>query len=141
MFAWAAMCSVILVPYILGLFWKKGTAKGALISGIIGLSVAVIQYIFFYGGGHALWFGSYPTALLGNPLEKLHPFLASIPFSIILFIVVSLIDKDGQLPKEFLDTIFKAMQEEESLIEETEYKEPSTKDTKGEVGKDESRLY
>lgn len=141
MFAWAAMCSVILVPYILGLFWKKGTAKGALISGIIGLTVAVVQYVFFYGGGHALWFGSYPELLLGNPFEKIHPFLASIPFSIILFIVVSLIDKDGALPKEFLDTIFKVMQEEESLIEETEYKEPSTKDTKGEVGKDESRLY
>jgi SSS family solute:Na+ symporter len=141
MFAWAAMCSVIMVPYILGLFWRKGTAKAALISGAIGLTVAVVQYVFLYGGGHALWFGNYPSAWLGNPLEKLHPFLASIPFSIILFIVISIIDKEGAPPKEFLDKIFTVMEEEEPLIEETEYKEPSTKDTKGEVGKDESRLY
>jgi Na+/proline symporter len=119
MFAWAAMCSVILVPYILGLFWRKGTGKAALISGLIGLTVAIVQYVFFYAGGHALWFGNYPSILLGNPVEKVHPFLASIPVSLILFIIISLIDKEGVPRKEFLDKIFQVMKEEEPIIPKT----------------------
>lgn len=138
MFAWAAMGSVILVPYVLGLFWKKGTGKAAFWSGVISLIVAVLHYFLFYGGGHYFWAQGalYPDFLLqisqiewlqitikGIPLplsitlEGMQPFILAVPLSLVLFIAFSLLDKEGAPPKEFLDKIFSAMKEEEAIIE------------------------
>lgn len=136
MFAWAAMCSVILVPYIMGLFWKKGTGKAAFWSGLIGLIFAVIQFFCFYAKGRSLWFGLYPEILgeiasiplatidiLGFTeftvsLAYLHPFLVGPPISLVLFIIISYFDKDGAPPKEYLKELFTAMKEEETIIEQ-----------------------
>jgi len=156
MFAWAAMGSVILIPYILGLFWKKGTGKAAVYSGIVSLIVSIVHYFLFYAGGHAFWFGNYPE-VLGNiasiewvklelfgiassisiSLEAAHPFLICIPLSFVLFVILSLRDKDGAPPKEFLNEIFSAMKEENALVD-TDIKVPSGKDTP-DVSRD--RLY
>jgi len=136
MFAWAAMCSVILVPYVLGLFWKKGTGKAAFWSGLIGLIFAVIQFFFFYAKGQSLWFGLYPDFLgeiasipfatidlLGFTeftvsLAYLHPFLVGPPISLVLFIIISYFDKEGVPTNEYLSEIFSAMKEEETIIEQ-----------------------
>jgi len=53
MFAWAAMASVILVPYTVGLFWKKATAKAVLISGAIALFTALFWKMGVVGMGAA----------------------------------------------------------------------------------------
>ncbi|MBD3212922.1 MAG: hypothetical protein GF311_09970 [Candidatus Lokiarchaeota archaeon] len=135
MFAWAAMGSVILVPYVLGLFWKKGTGKAALYSGIIALTVSILHYFLFYTGGHYFWGGDdwenfYPDFLLTIAqfdlfgrilpfpisLETMHPFLTCIPVSLVLFVLFSKLDKDGVPPKEFLDKVFSAMREQETLL-------------------------
>ncbi len=135
MFAWAAMCSTILIPYGLGLYWKKGTGRAAFWSGIIAITFAIIQYVFFYAGGNGLWMGNYPAALktfAWNPIITLdiigipndivlapatiHPFFVGVPISFILFIVFSLLDKEGAPPEEFLEKTFIAMKEEETII-------------------------
>lgn len=132
MFAWAAMGSVILVPYILGLFWRGGTGKAALYGGLISLAVAVLQYFLFYAGGHYFWGGGalYPEILqtiaefdlafgllpFAISLESIHPFILCIPVSLVLFVGFSLMDEDGAPPKKFLDEVFSAMKEEETLI-------------------------
>ncbi|TXT63843.1 MAG: putative SSS sodium solute transporter superfamily [Promethearchaeota archaeon] len=156
MFAWAAMGSVILVPYILGLFWRKATGKAAVYSGLIALTISILHYFLFYQGGHAFWFGNYPDALgniasiewmrlelfgVASPiaftLEAAHPFILCIPVSLVLFVIFSWRDKDGAPPKEFLNEIFSVMKEEEALPE-TELNIPSGKDSP-EVSRD--RLY
>ena len=65
-----------LVPFVGGLFWKKGTAKGALISSIVGLVLVLLSLCNIYS----------------LPNMDLMP----IGVAIIVYVVVSLVDKEGQ---------------------------------------------
>lgn len=65
-----------LVPFVGGLFWKKGTARGAVVSSMVGLVLVILSL----------------TNILALPLLDLTP----IAVAIVIYIVVSLTDKEGQ---------------------------------------------
>lgn len=65
-----------LVPFVGGLFWKKGTAKGAVVSSVVGLVLVVLSL----------------TKILVLPLLDLTP----IAVAVVVYVVVSLLDKEGQ---------------------------------------------
>ncbi|OYD15644.1 hypothetical protein CH330_05275 [candidate division WOR-3 bacterium JGI_Cruoil_03_51_56] len=70
-FAWAAIASTTLWPYVLGLYWRRATRAGTLASMISGCIVSLV------------WMA------LGNPFG-IHGFIPGIIISLILYIVVSL---------------------------------------------------
>ena len=65
-----------LVPFIGGLFWKKGTAKGAVASSVVGLILVTLSL----------------TKILVLPLLDLTP----IVIAVVIYVIVSLLDKEGQ---------------------------------------------
>lgn len=65
-----------LVPFVGGLFWKKGTARGAVVSSVVGLVLVVLSL----------------TKILVLPLLDLTP----IAIAVVVYVVVSLLDKEGQ---------------------------------------------
>ena len=65
-----------LVPFVGGLFWKKGTARGAVVSSVVGLVLVVLSL----------------TNILVLPLLDLTP----IAVAVVVYVVVSLLDKEGQ---------------------------------------------
>ena len=65
-----------LVPFIGGLFWKHGTAKGALASSVIGLILVTLSL----------------TKLLVLPLLDFTPIIIAV----VVYVIVSLLDKEGQ---------------------------------------------
>ena len=69
-----------LVPFIGGLFWKRGTARGAVASSIVGLVLVILSM----------------TKILVLPLLDLTP----IAIAIVVYVVVSLTDKSGQKTKK-----------------------------------------
>lgn len=70
-FAWAAIASTTLWPYVLGLYWRRGTRGGAVVSMVGGCATALI------------W------EAVGRPLG-LHGFIPGITTSLLLFLSVSL---------------------------------------------------
>ena len=65
-----------LVPFVGGLFWKKGTARGAVVSSVVGLVLVVLSL----------------TKILVLPLLDLTP----IAIAVVVYVVVCLLDKEGQ---------------------------------------------
>ena len=65
-----------LVPFVGGLFWKKGTARGAVVSSVVGLVLVVLSL----------------TKILVLPQLDLTP----IAITVVVYVVVSLLDKEGQ---------------------------------------------
>ncbi|TFG04309.1 MAG: hypothetical protein EU539_11030 [Promethearchaeota archaeon] len=128
MFAWSAMAAVILVPYVFGLFWEKGTAKAALYSGVIALIAAISWklcmrgYDVFYAIGGAgglrlygLLFGaarSVPimnTPWLSFAIGDIHEFIISQVAAVVAFPVISKLTQDSKPSDEFLKEIFGVM--------------------------------
>ncbi|MHA1149520.1 MAG: sodium:solute symporter family protein [Promethearchaeota archaeon] len=123
MFAWSAMAAVILIPYVFGLFWKGGTAKAALYSGVVALVVSILWKVLLRGA--SLWammgldWASVmgPTAaisiwkfgMFNLTLGSIHEFIISQVVALIAFPVISLLTKDSKPSSEFLDKIFSVM--------------------------------
>nr|MDO8114968.1 hypothetical protein [Candidatus Sigynarchaeota archaeon] len=128
MFSWASLNAFTLVPLIAGLYWKGGTKRAALISGLIALGVAITWFMMFnpkwttYG----LPFIAYkPSTVIypGQPVQipilitpwfsakpgDIHEFIVSQLVAIPAFFIISKIDKKGKPDRAFLDGIFKFM--------------------------------
>ncbi|NMC06610.1 MAG: hypothetical protein GYA24_15440 [Candidatus Lokiarchaeota archaeon] len=127
MFAWSAIASAVLVPYVFGLFWKRGTAKAAWISGIVGLVTAILWWFIFRFSNPAveLVFHDLRAVTLlatpfkitlgdfykiagdpASPMSKagIHEFLVSQAVAIVVFVIVSLRTKAPR--SEFVAAIF-----------------------------------
>ena len=65
-----------LVPFVGGLFWKRGTARGAVVSSVVGLVLVILSL----------------TKILVLPLLDLTP----VVIALVIYVVVSLLDKEGQ---------------------------------------------
>ncbi|MHA1890910.1 MAG: sodium:solute symporter family transporter, partial [Promethearchaeota archaeon] len=108
MFAWSAMASTVLIPLVFGLFWKKGTAKAAWISGIAALVTAVLWWLLFKYPGAADVFAPLRVTLFTDPfpfsLGSIHEFIMSQVVALIVFPIVSL--KTTPPETEFVDKIF-----------------------------------
>ena len=74
MYTFCAACCF--APFIGGLFWKHGTAKGALASSVIGLILVTLSL----------------TKLLVLPLLDFTPIIIAV----VVYVIVSLLDKEGQ---------------------------------------------
>lgn len=70
-FAWAAIASTTLWPYVLGLYWRRPTREGTVASMIGGCAVSLV------------WMA------VGNPFG-VHGFIPGIVVSLVLFLAVSL---------------------------------------------------
>ncbi|MHA1339488.1 MAG: hypothetical protein ACTSRZ_05045 [Promethearchaeota archaeon] len=118
MFAWAALASTTLVPYIYGLYWKKGTAKAAMITGAICLALAVFWKVGVRGLSGIMdpfmpdsfrnWgftIGSMSITMAGT-----HEFIVSQVVAVIIFPIISLITKKSQ-DFEKVNELFKQMKE------------------------------
>ncbi|MHA1427526.1 MAG: sodium:solute symporter family transporter [Candidatus Helarchaeota archaeon] len=118
MFSWAALNAFTLIPYVAGLFWKGGTKKAALWSGIIAMSVAVFWFLFVRGGVHGIAapFHDIPlftTARMGTiTLGSIHEFIMSQIVAIPSFFIISLLDKKNKPDKQFLDELFDYIKED-----------------------------
>ena len=159
MFAWAAMASTILVPYVFGLFWKGGTSKAAIWSGAVALISAVLWFILFRGG-QQFWgaFGlTYPVDTLGKAagfqllsfkfldlypvtitVGSIHEFIVSQVAAVIAFPLISHFTKGSRPAKEFLNEIFAVMsqKEEEEVVPSSDI--PSPKKVKKEFKESEA---
>ncbi len=71
-FAWAAIASTTLWPYVLGLYWRRPNRAGTLASMIGGCAVALVWMV------------------LGNPFG-LHGFIPGMAVSLLLYVTVSLL--------------------------------------------------
>ncbi len=128
MFAWSAMAAVILVPYVYGLFWKGGTAKAALVSGLVAFILAIMWKVLFRGA--SLWAmvglsDAYaalmaPVAatvilqseILTITIGSVHEFIVSQVVAVIAFPLISMVTKDSKPSDEFLSEIFSVMKGE-----------------------------
>ncbi len=107
MFAWAAIASTILVPYVFGLFWKKGTAAGAVSSGLAALITTVLWWLCFRSASLNQSFNTtifpllkdwvpivlYESAAIKITVGSVHEFIVSQIVAIVVFVVVSLLTK------------------------------------------------
>ena len=142
MFSFDVMCACFLVPYVFGLYWKKGTAKGAIVSGSVGMFLAVLWWIGFssksaglnniFGAADLfpLWETAGSTVLfnigdMGITLGSIAPLIPSQLVVITLFVVVSL--KTQPPEKEFLDEIFEDMERPEDDVIVEDEQEAETK--------------
>lgn len=135
MFAWSAMCATILVPYVFGLFWKKGTAKAALWSGVIALVTAILWFFLFKGGKawaavgltypqiladigstHVVSFKFFDGVTFTFTVAAFHEFIVSQVAALIAFPVISHFTKSSRPSKDFLDDIFKVMKSDEEGV-------------------------
>jgi SSS family transporter len=136
MFAWAALSAAILVPYIFGLFWKKGTAKAAFLTGILAMLVAILWKAGIRGfcapatgcwqpapydalnplfplfpiewGNFKLFDWTIRGTAIPIYLKDIHEFIVAQIAALIIFPVVSLAtQKDND--KEYVDKLFNVM--------------------------------
>ncbi len=124
MFAWAALAATTLVPYVFGLFWKKGTAKAAIWTGVIALALALfwkmgIKGFASPGSGNPAWaVGVFPFPWLsdfgkiqlfpGFFMKDIHEFMISQIAAFIAFPVISILTKKD-LDTKHVDDIFAAL--------------------------------
>lgn len=127
MFAWSAICSVVLIPYVFGLFWRGGTKQAVIYGGAVSLIVAVIWFLLFRPDAPTFWaaFGlKYPTDILGKmaatpiivtplmtiTIGSIHEFIVSQVVALIAFPVISILTKKSKPSEEFLNEIFKVLE-------------------------------
>jgi SSS family solute:Na+ symporter len=140
MWSFDIMCAVFMIPYVFGLYWKKGTAKAAIIAGAVGETVAVLWWIFFstkssmlgnlFGNptlfplfGHAGQIGTWTLLNIGGMIITLGNTATIIPSQLVVIVLFIIISKKTTPPtKEFIDEIFTFM-EDESLSEYEEARE------------------
>ena len=118
-FAFSSMASVVLVPYIYGLYWKKGTAKAAFITGLVCAIINIAWWFCISGSSAKLLSGVFPLFPdvaafklfnLGNMEITLGSINEFIPAQMVAMILFPLISKYTQPPeKEFVDNIFASM--------------------------------
>lgn len=110
-FAWAALASVILVPYVFGLFWKGGTAKAAFISGLLSFGTAIAWWVLFRRplmlAGDLATDALFDTAFGPLRLAYVHEFLVSQVVAVISFPILSKVTAPP--PREFVDDLFVQM--------------------------------
>ena len=124
MFAWSALASVVLIPYVFGLFWKKGTKAAALLSGMIALFFALAWKVTMRGGiemfadllakdetRNASFFDFDGKPV---PLRAIHEFIVSQVVGLIAFPIVSLLTQP-QIDKEYVDTLFEVITGEKPI--------------------------
>ncbi len=123
MFAWSAMAAVILIPYVFGLFWKGGTGKAAMWSGVASLVVSLLWKVLLRGGSLWAMVGQDWATTMGPPasiviftsdlltitLGSIHEFIVSQLVALIAFPVISIITKGSKPSDEFLKEIFGVM--------------------------------
>ena len=135
MFAWAALAATTLVPYVFGLFWKKGTAKAAIWTGVIALIVALfwkmgIKGFASPGAGNPAWAaGLFPFEWLkpfgniqlfpGFFIKDIHEFMMSQIVAIILFPILSIVTKKD-LDTKYVDEICAAIKKPVKIAPERE---------------------
>jgi Na+/proline symporter len=126
MFAWAALAATTLVPYVFGLFWKKGTAKAAILTGIIALFIALfwkmgmrgfcspakgcwnpegMVFPFIDNKIREAYFMFGQTKVI---LKDVHEFVVSQVAAIILFPIISLLDQKS-IDNTYVNHIFSVM--------------------------------
>ncbi len=131
MFAWAALASTTLIPYLYGLFWKKGTAKAAIITGAICLFLALFWKMGVRGfcapATGCKWPDTFPflpesfrkTVLFqwNGPvaIDHVHEFILSQIVAAILFPIISLLTQDD-VPKN-VDDMFDVMTERREVTQ------------------------
>jgi SSS family solute:Na+ symporter len=107
MFAWSAMASTILVPYVFGLFWKRGTAPGAISAGIAAFTVTILWWLCFRSAGLNGVFNTnifpllpalgdtviYTSNVMTVQVKSIHEFITSQVAALVVFLVVSLLTK------------------------------------------------
>ncbi|MBN2152972.1 MAG: hypothetical protein JW839_16085 [Candidatus Lokiarchaeota archaeon] len=115
MFSWASLNAFTLIPFIAGLYWKGGTRRAALISGLIALAVAVIWFVTFNPKWTTPGLPLVPKAaqqyIINTPWFKalpgdIHEFIVSQLVAIPSFFIISLIDRKGKPDREFLNKLF-----------------------------------
>jgi SSS family solute:Na+ symporter len=132
MFAWSAMAATILIPYVVGLFWKGGTAKAVIISGAMALFAALFWKMGVVGMGSSPAFAVFPflknvmvmqggvEVALPNYvlvqdfygskilLKGIHEFIVSQVVAIISYPIASLLTKKD-IDKAYVDDLFAKM--------------------------------
>ena len=129
MFAWAAMAATILIPYVFGLFWKGGTSKAVLFSGVAALLVAIFWFLLFRGARAWAAVGlAYPAALGGVArtviwgigmritIGSVHEFIVSQLVAVIAFPIISKLTKGSKPADEFLSNIFDIMKRSKTEV-------------------------
>lgn len=120
MFAWAALASTTLVPYIYGLYWKKGTKTAALWSGVIALCLAIFWKVGVRGLKGMTTFLGMPTPFMPDSFRSwgfnlfgfavtmsgTHEFIISQLAAFIIFPIISLLTQKS-LNNERVDELFK----------------------------------
>ncbi len=140
MFAWAALAATTLVPYVYGLFWKGGTAKAALWTGLIALIVALFWKMAIKGfaspaTGNPAWaVGLFPFPWLsgfanlpilpGVLMKDMHEFMVSQIVAIIIFPIISKLTKKT-IDTKHVDEVFAAMKKPVKLAPERDAGAPT----------------
>ncbi len=130
MFSWASLNAFTLIPFIAGLYWKGGTKRAALISGIIALTVAVVWFVCFnpkwttpglpliaykdttvFYPGQPVQFNILFTQWFSAKPGDIHEFLVSQMVAIPAFFIISWLDKKKP-DRAFLKEVFDYVKEE-----------------------------
>ncbi|MDA3851145.1 MAG: sodium:solute symporter family protein [Spirochaetaceae bacterium] len=105
------MASCFLAPYVLGLYWKGLTRKGAIAGILVGLGFTAFGFLFLHGKESAMFglceaiFGR--PSLLGGMWTVVDPMVYALPLSIIATLLVSLVTKVEN--KEKVESFFKKL--------------------------------
>ena len=111
---WFGVCTAGFLPLLLGaLYWKRAGSHAAFWSAVSGYAVSIFGYIFLHAAeaaeiGLVYRFLGRET-LLEFPWTVIDPLVYSLPVSALVFVVVSLLEK--QLPQEHIDRCFENIDE------------------------------
>ncbi|GAB4306279.1 MAG: sodium:solute symporter [Promethearchaeota archaeon] len=126
MFSWASLNAFTLVPFVAGLYWKGGTKKAVVISGLVALFTAIAWFVLFNPKWRTPGLPIFPpSSEVGSfdlrsllpeswqavvPFQMrpgdIHEFIVSQLVAIPTFFVVSALDRKGKPDREFLDGLF-----------------------------------
>ncbi|MFC0187764.1 sodium:solute symporter family protein [Fictibacillus aquaticus] len=109
---WFGICAAGFLPALIGaLYWKNATRKGAAASIITGFAASIFGFLFLHlkestavGLSQAL-FGK--TALLPFPWTHVDPLFYSLPLSALVFVAVSLLDKNAKAERQLAEGVMK----------------------------------
>ncbi|MHA1820199.1 MAG: sodium:solute symporter family protein [Promethearchaeota archaeon] len=135
MFAWSALAATTLVPYVFGLFWKGGTKKAALWTGVIALIIALTWKMGMRGfcspAQGCKWGDIFPfipdsfrllsfkIGSLTVVLKDIHEFIVSQVVAIIIFPIISLLTKKD-LDNDYVNDLFSKVMGKKTRIKKAE---------------------